>query len=164
MLLIGWVSVCPAVLVSCIFASSLLVCHFDHDDGEGDEDDESNDWSYFSGRYPATQRVRKHIVIKVFQPISDSRLVLLGWGSDCTLFLEFLLRRGHMGILIVPTKSWALQFFMGMLYFSRRGRGEGRPGMWKYWWLLPFGCDQWLSRAVTWNINFQTFWFPLHPI
>ena len=79
-------------------------------------------------------------------------------------FLEFLLQRGHEGILIVPTKSWALQFFMGMLYFSRRGRGECRPGMWKYWWLLPFGCDQWLSRAVTWNINFQTFWFPLHPI
>ena len=43
MLLIGWVSVCPAVLVSCIFASSLLVCHFDHDDGDGDENNENND-------------------------------------------------------------------------------------------------------------------------
>ena len=43
MLLIGWVSVCPAVLVSCIFASSLLVCHFDHDVIDGDEDDENND-------------------------------------------------------------------------------------------------------------------------
>ena len=43
MLLIGWVSVCPAVLVSCIFASSLLVCHFDHDDIDGDEEDENND-------------------------------------------------------------------------------------------------------------------------
>ena len=43
MLLIGRVSVCPAVLVSCIFASSLLVCHFDNDDIDGDEEDENND-------------------------------------------------------------------------------------------------------------------------
>ena len=43
MLLIGWVSVCPAILVSCIFASSLLVCHFDNDDIDGDEEDENND-------------------------------------------------------------------------------------------------------------------------